>query len=90
LSHKSISNNSCAISNNTSKQSDNFFENDIEVQPRKISSYNSLGYMEMEHIPGELKAYFAKTLKSRPPSLQDLRAIVATLPSSLTIVEELP
>jgi len=46
--------------------------------------------MEMEHIPGELKAYFAKTLKSRPPSLQDLRAIVATLPSSSTIVEELP
>jgi len=46
--------------------------------------------MEMEHILKELKTYFAKTLKSHPPSLQDLKAIVATLPSSLTIVEELP
>jgi hypothetical protein len=69
---------------------DLFFKNDIEVQLHKISSCNSLGYMEMEHILGELKAYFAKTLKSRPPSLQDLRTIIATLLSSLTVVEELP
>ncbi len=31
-----------------------------------------------------------KSIKDCQPSLQDLKAIIATLPSSLTIVEELP